>query len=198
MTEISVIPKEEIKSKIYMVRGVQVILDSDLAFLYRESTTRLNEQVKRNMKRFPEKNMFQLTEDEWKSLRSQTATLNKNGRGKHRKYLPRVFTELGVFAVSHVLNNDFAIEVSQKIIEVLVELRHQITTNPEYALLLEKITHIESRMDTIELNQRIDSKMQDDKIITMSHDVKTVTGLFNEFKASHVTVKRPEEGEGWG
>ena len=86
--------KFDIKSMIYIVRNQQVMIDSDLAMLYQVETKRLNEAVKRNIARFPEEFRFQLTTEETESLRSQIATLNENdGRGKHRKYLPYVFTE---------------------------------------------------------------------------------------------------------
>jgi hypothetical protein len=88
----SIVPVEFIESKIYLIRGHKVMLDSDLAELYEVGTKRLNEQVRRNPKRFPNDFMFQLTLEEAESLRSQIATL-KMERGQHRKYLPYVFTE---------------------------------------------------------------------------------------------------------
>ncbi len=83
---------ERVEQKIYLIRGHKVMLDSDLAELYGVPTFRLNEQVKRNIKRFPPDFMFQLTAEETRSLRSQIAIL-KLGRGRHRKYLPHVFTD---------------------------------------------------------------------------------------------------------
>lgn len=102
------IKSEEIQNKIYTIRGLQVMLDEDLSILYNVETRRINEQVKRNIDRFPEKFMFQLTKDEYDSLRSQIVTLEnekslrsqnaiiENARGRHRKYLPFAFTEQGV------------------------------------------------------------------------------------------------------
>ena len=84
-----------IQKKIYTVRGMQVILDSDLADLYGVETKMFNRAVKRNIERFPDKFMFRLEEDEWENLRFQIGT-SKNQRGKHRKYLPFAFTEQGV------------------------------------------------------------------------------------------------------
>ena len=92
-----------IEPLIKVIRGQQVMLDRDLATLYGVETKRLNEQVKRNIKRFPEDFMFQLTKDE--CLRSQIATLNE-GRGQHLKYMPYVFTENGVAMLSSVLRSD--------------------------------------------------------------------------------------------
>jgi len=86
------IDSQIIQDKVYTIRDVQVMLDEDLAVMYGVESKRLNEQVKRNIERFPEKFRFQLTEDEYENLRSQFATL-ESGRGKHKKYLPYVFTE---------------------------------------------------------------------------------------------------------
>ena len=97
---------DNIESLIKVIRGQQVMLDRDLAALYGVETKRLNEQVKRNIKRFPEDFMFQLTKDE--CLRSQIATLNE-GRGQHLKYRSYVFTENGVAMLSSVLRSDTAI-----------------------------------------------------------------------------------------
>ncbi len=89
------IPRGLIERRIYLIRGHKVMLDSDLAELYQVPTSRLNEQVRRNLERFPEDFMFQLNKKEAESLRSQIATL-KTGRGQHRKFLPYVFTEHGI------------------------------------------------------------------------------------------------------
>lgn len=99
-----VIPAERIERSILVVRGHKIMLDADLAYLYGVSTGRLNEQVKRNRRRFPADFMFQLTADEARALRSQFATL-KPGRGKHRKYLPYAFTEHGAVMHASVLNS---------------------------------------------------------------------------------------------
>ena len=111
-----------IHHKIYTLRGKQIMLDSDLAELYEVETRRLNEQVKRNSERFPEDFMFQLTEKEYESLRSQIATLEK-GKGQHRKYMPYAFTENGVYMLSAVLKSDIAIEVSIEIMRTFTKLR---------------------------------------------------------------------------
>lgn len=116
---------ENIKNLIYTVRGKQVMLDSDVAMLYHYETKKINQTVKRNIQRFPEKFCFQLNEQEVEnlrsqiltsslekgneSLRSQFVTLNKNGRGQHRKYLPYVFTEQGIAMLSGLLKNEIAI-----------------------------------------------------------------------------------------
>jgi len=113
---------EEIKSRIYNIRGFQVMLDTDLAKLYRVETKRLLEQVRRNIERFPEDFMFQLTKGEFDFLRSQFATLKK-GRGKHRKYLPYAFTEQGVAMLSAVLRSKTAIDKNIGKLKSLVILK---------------------------------------------------------------------------
>ena len=117
-----------IEPLIKVIRGQQVMLDRDLATLYGVETKRLNEQVKRNIKRFPEDFMFQLTKDE--CLRSQIATLNE-GRGQHLKYMPYVFTETGVAMLSSVLRSDTAIEVNIRIMRAFTSMRHFLQNNAE-------------------------------------------------------------------
>ena len=114
----------KIQNMIYEIRGHKVMLDSDLAALYEVPTHRLNEAVKRNSKRFPSDFMFQLTEPEWESLRSQFA-ISKNTRGG-RRYTPNVFTEHGVSMLSTVLNSERAIEINIKIMRTFVQLRHYV------------------------------------------------------------------------
>ncbi len=115
------IADEALLNKIYEFRGQKVMLDSDLADLYGATTKRLNEQVRRNVARFPEDFMFQLTEEEWGSLRSQIAT-SKIGRGG-RTYLPNVFTEHGVLMLSSVLNSEQAIQVNIQIMRIFAKIR---------------------------------------------------------------------------
>lgn len=115
------IPLDEIQNIIYLIRGHKVMLDSDLAKLYGVETKRLNEQVRRNLKRFPEDFMFKLTVEEFEALRSQIAT-SKDGKGG-RRYQPFVFTENGVAMLSTVLNSEVAIEVNIAIMRVFTKLR---------------------------------------------------------------------------
>lgn len=116
---------EMVGHKIFRIRKHAVMLDKHLAILYGVSTKRLNEQVKRNMKRFPIDFMFQLSKKEANSLRSQIATSKKGGR----RYLPYVFTEQGVAMLSSVLNSERAIEVNITIMRVFVKLRQFLSTN---------------------------------------------------------------------
>ena len=109
-------PVDPIAQRILLIRGHRVMLDSDLAELYEVTTKRLNEQVRRNIKRFPPDFMFQLSREEFDFLRSPNATL-KTARGQHRKYLPYAFTEQGVAMLSGVLNSGCAIDVNVAINE---------------------------------------------------------------------------------
>ena len=128
---------KDVKSLIHVIRGKQVMLDSDLAMLYQVETKAFNQSVTRNIERFPENFRFQLTKEEYDVLRSQNAT--SNGRGG-RRYLPYVFTEQGIAMLSGVLRSDVAVQVSIRIMNTFVEMRHFIANN---ALLFEKVSDIE-------------------------------------------------------
>ena len=116
------ITQGEINSRIFTLRGKEVMIDEDLAELYQVDTKVFNQAVKRNSQRFPNDFMFQLTEEEYDSLRSQIVTL-ETGRGKHRKYLPYAFTEQGVYMLSAVLKSAVAVEVSIEIMRTFTKLR---------------------------------------------------------------------------
>ena len=130
------IPQEVIVSKIYEIRGVKVMLSSDLAELYEVETRRVNEQVKRNIGRFPERYMFKLTQEEHTSLRSQKATLK---RGKHSKYPPYAFTEHGILMLSSVLKSERAEKVNILIIDTFVELNKMLLTHKDILLKMDEI-----------------------------------------------------------
>ncbi len=139
----SIVPIEVIEKKILLIGGQKVMLDSDLAALYGVTTKRLNEQVRRNLKRFPADFMYQLSVEEFESLRSHFATI-KIGRGKHRKYLPYVFTEQGIAMLSSVLNSDRAIDVNIQIMRVFVKLREMISSHKDLA---GKLNELEKKYD---------------------------------------------------
>jgi hypothetical protein len=131
-----------VEGLIYEVRGRRVMLDSDLAALYGVETRELNQAIHRNLQRFPEDFMFQLDDDEFDSLRSQIVIL-KTGRGQHRKYLPKVFTEQGVAMLSGVLKSPRAIRVNIEIMRAFVRLRRALTHNRELA---EKLVELEQKV----------------------------------------------------
>jgi hypothetical protein len=136
---------EVIQNKIFEIRGFKVMLDFDLALLYNVETRVLKQAVRRNSNRFPEDFMFELTEVELNSLRSQIVTI-KNGRGQHSKYLPFAFTEQGIAMLSSVLNSEKAIEVNISIIRAFVTMR-QFTLS--YSELKIRIEEIESQFPDI-------------------------------------------------
>ena len=128
-----------IEQRILMLRGQKVMLDSDLAVLYGVTTKRLNEQVKRNLHRFPEDFMFQLDAEETEALRSQIATLKTAGRGQHRKYFPYAFTEHGAVMLASVLNSPVAIDASIQVVRAFVKLRSILAAHKELAKKLESL-----------------------------------------------------------
>ncbi len=134
------ITDELVVNKIYIIRGQKVMLDRDLAELYGVETKVFNQAVKRNEQRFPSDFMFQLTRDEWNSLRSQIVTL-EIGPGKHSKYLPHVFTEQGVAMLSSILNSETAIQVNIQIIRVFTKMKQVLLDHKDILLQLEKIEH---------------------------------------------------------
>lgn len=126
---------EEIVSKIYFIRDKKIMLDRDLAELYDVTTGNLNKAVKRNLNRFPEDFMFQLTETEFKNLIFQNGTSSWGGTRK----MPYGFTEQGVAMLSGVLNSDRAIEVNIRIIRIFTKLRKMLFTHKDILVKLEKI-----------------------------------------------------------
>ena len=168
----------KIKDKIYTIRGLQVMLDVDLASIYNIETKQLNKAVNRNLNRFPEKFRFQLTKEEYENLRFQIGTLSlesgssatKNEWGRHTKYLPHVFTEQGVSMLSAVLRSQTAVEVSIKIMDSFVNMRKFISAN----------NTVFQRLETLEQNQLI-TNSSIDKIFT-AIEAKTIkkqtSGIF--------------------
>ena len=146
-TEIQVISSvEDIKNKVHMIRGQQVMLDYDLAKIYGYEVKRLNEQVKRNISRFPEDFMFQLTREEIESVKSQNATSRNNnlfeGQEGGRRKLPYAFTEQGIYMLATVLRGELAEQQSIFIMRAFKEMRHFIANN---ALMFERINGLELR-----------------------------------------------------
>ena len=154
----------EIQARIFMIRGVQVMLDRDLAVFYKVETAKLNRQVKRNIGRFPEDFMFQLTKKEWESLKCQIGI--SNVRGGDRRALPYVFTEQGVSQLSGVLHNALAEDISVKIMRAFVAMRRFITAN---AGLFQRVGVLEQKQ--IETDKKLDVVL--DKIEELSPAVTT-------------------------
>lgn len=133
--------KIKIEDLVYEVRGVEVMLDSDLAMLYEVETKRINESYYRNIDKFPERISWKLTKDEANNLRSQFATSSEENNYGGRRYLPRVFTEQGIYMLATILKSSVATKVSIAIMDTFVKMRHYINYNkymlPNRMLLLE-------------------------------------------------------------
>ena len=119
------------------------MLDSDVAQLFNYETKDLNRNFRNNIKRFPEYYCFQLTEEEYKSLRCKNFTLNKNGRGQHRKYIPYAFTEYGITMLAGLLKSEVAVNVSIKIVNTFIEMRKFLSSNGQ---LFERLTNVEYKL----------------------------------------------------
>lgn len=177
--------EDTIKTKIYTIRNQQVMIDSDLAQIYDVELKRLNEQVKRNIERFPTSFRFQLTQEEYENLRSQFATSSSNDSLRSqfatleqhggRRYLPYVFTEQGVSMLSAVLKSPTAIKTSIKIIESFVNMRKFLSSNNE---LFQKIKSPEKK----QLSYEIKSDEKFEKIFKAIEEksIKPKQGIFYE------------------
>jgi hypothetical protein len=142
------VPDELVMNKIYFIRTQKVMLDADLAELYQVDTRKLNQQVKRNSKRFPNDFMFQLTSQEFSNLKSQIVTSSWGGKRKQ----PFVFTEQGVAMLSGLLNSDRAIAVNIQIMRIFTKIRQSLMDNTELRLAIEEIRHkTENNTKNIEL-----------------------------------------------
>lgn len=141
--ERSIIPQQIIESKILFIRGKKVMLDRDLAILYGVETRILNQAVKRNIKRFPEDFMFQLTKEEMEDWKSQFVISNKDRMGLRKK--PYAFTENGVAMLSSVLNSERAITVNIQIMRTFTKIREMLVSNTKLA---RKIEALEKKYDT--------------------------------------------------
>jgi len=141
MDEIATLPAEQIESIIFSIRGKKVILDRDLSHLYEVTTGNLNKAVKRNLDRFPDDFMFQLTPEEYESLRFHFGILK---RGRHSKYLPYAFTEQGVAMLSSVLRSTRAVQVNIEIMRTFVRLRKMLAAHADLA---RKLAALEKKYD---------------------------------------------------
>ncbi|WP_455755947.1 ORF6N domain-containing protein [Sulfurimonas sp.] len=167
MNDISVINEETIENKIYSIRGLQVMLDRDLAELYGVETKRLNEQVKRNIERFPNEFMFQLTKNELDNWKSQFATSNKEFIGLRK--MPFAFTEQGVSMLSGVLKSNIAINISIKIIQSFVNMRKIISNN---ALMFQRLDSLEQKQ--FKTDEKVDAVLN----ALESKELKPKQGIF--------------------
>ena len=174
----------QIESLIYEIRGMKVMLDRDLAKLYGVETKVLNQAVKRNLKRFPEDFMFQLTKEE--CLRSQFVTLNAK-QGHHLKYMPYAFTEQGVAMLSSVLRSDTAIEINIRIMRTFVSIRNHLYTTQRFSTELEAI---KAKLQLMERNDEENLEAIND----LSEDMRTEIDTIYQAIAA-LSVKEPMQKE---
>lgn len=162
-----------IQQRIYVVREQQIMLDTDLAELYEIETKRLKQAVRRNISRFPFDFMFELTHEEYDSLRSQFVTLKNFERGKHSKYLPFAFTEQGVAMLASVLNSAKAIEVNIQIVRSFVLMRQYALTHKD---LTDKLKEMESKYNKQfrDVHEAINYLLQKDKQDTEQKSRKSI------------------------
>lgn len=181
--KLTVYNSTSIQSKIYTIRDVQVMLDSDLASFYGVETKNLNKAVKRNVERFPKEFMFRLTSEEWNSLRFQSGTSKKdkslgstdnNSSDKGgRRYFPYVFTEQGVAMLSGVLRSETAVKMSIQIISAFVAMRKFLINN---AQLFQKIETVEKRQSTYQIET--DKKFEQVFNALQSKELDPKQGIF--------------------
>ena len=171
-----------IQSKIYEIRGQKVMLDFDLASLYGTETKYLKRSVKNNLKRFPSDFMFELTKEEWDFLRCNFCTL-KEGRGKHPKYMPYAFTELGVSMLSSILNSELAIEINIGIMRAFVAVRQMIALPPS-----DKLSELQQEVS--------DLKVYIEEVLSDQNDINEETAMQLELinqSLAELQMKRKKE-----
>ncbi len=212
--ELELVTTEEIENLIYTIRGKQVMIDSDVAMLYHYETKDINKAVKRNIERFPNNFMFQLTNEEFNNLRFQIGTSNIKGG---RRYKPYVFTEHGVAMLSSVLHSKTAINISIKIINAFVKMRHYLIENKDIYKSLnninvkllehdEKINKIFNRFEPKE-NLYLKGQIYDayskiidifklakeELIIIDSYADKTLLDMISKFKVKVILITKDSE-----
>ena len=177
-----------IKDKIYNIRDVQVMFDRDLALLYSVENKRLNEQVKRNIDRFPEEFMFQLSSVELENWKSQFATSNKEIMGLRK--LPFVFTEQGVSMLSAVLKSDIAVKVSIQIIKSFVEMRKFISQNGE---VFQRLGNVEKKLieNDDKFNQIFDAL--ETKSLTPNNGIFFDGQMFDAYKLASDIIRKAKK-----
>ena len=157
--ETPIIPDEIVMNQIYYIRGQKVMIDRDLAVLYKVETRILKQAVRRNITRFPDDFMFEMTKEEFQNWRSQIVISNSDLMGL--RFMPFCFTEQGVAMLSSVLNSDRAINVNIQIIRIFTRIRHMFMDNTELRLEIEKI---KSKLDNQDKNMEVVFRYLDELI----------------------------------
>ena len=175
-----------IKNRIYEVRGMRVMLDRDLAELYEVEVKYLKRQVNRNIERFPEDFMFEISHEEYNSLRCQNGTL-KSGRGQHAKYMPYAFIEEGVAMLSGILRSPMAIQVNINIMRAFVAIRHAIGAWQGVNLKVEQLSH---KVDN--LNARVDEILheQNENNMEMAVQISALNDALDQLREKPSTPRK--------
>ena len=194
--EVLITNEEELKSKIYTIRGVQVMLDSDLAKIYNYSTKAFNQQVKNNIERFDKDFMFQLTKEENDSiLRSKILTLEQ---GKYSKYLPYAFTEQGVYMLMTVLKGELAVSQSKMLVRLFKQMKDYVVENQQIVsqrdFIRLSLQTAENAQNIVEFRQKLNEI--DDKVETVVSNLGEMVRK-SELSPIMLNLGKPEIPPGW-
>lgn len=190
MSDQLLITAERIEKNIYTVRGIEVMLDSDLANIYNVETKRINEAVKRNPKKFPDDLMFQLTQEEFDNLRSQIATTNFT----MTRILPKVFTEQGIYMLATVLKSDKATDVTLSIMRTFTKLRRYAMEHQNLAIQIKALKD-ELKEEFTQEMMKTKSWTKDrlsavaDSIIILEESITELQDVFSDFKSANEVEK---------
>ena len=185
---------EAIKESIYDVRGQKVMLDFELAELYEVEVGQLKRQVRRNIDRFPKDFMFELTKDEYSSLRCQNGII-KAGRGQHSKYLPFAFTEEGVAMLSGILRSKTAIQVNINIMRAFVAIRHAVAAlqvaDLRYEQLSHKVDQLNNYIEEILHDQNDVNQMQEQTNNEIAIQIEAINDALDQLRATQSQPRIP-------
>ena len=185
---------EAIKESIYDVRGQKVMLDFELAELYEVEVGQLKRQVRRNIDRFPKDFMFELTKDEYSSLRCQNGII-KAGRGQHSKYLPFAFTEEGVAMLSGILRSKTAIQVNINIMRAFVAIRHAVAVlqlaDLRYEQLSHKVDQLNNYIEEILHDQNDVNQMQEQTNNEIAIQIEAINDALDQLRATQSQPRIP-------
>ena len=185
---------ENIKNVIYEIRGQKVMLDRDLADMYEVEVSQLKRQVRRNIDRFPQDFMFELTPDEVKSLRCQNGTI-KTGRGQHSKYLPFAFTEEGVAMLSGLLHSKIAIQVNINIMRAFVAVRQAVymlqTSELRFEQLSHKVDQLNAYVEEILHDQNDINEQQEQTNLEVAVQIEAINDALDQLRDTKAQPRTP-------
>ena len=185
---------DNIKDVIYEIRGQKVMLDNDLAEMYEVEVSQLKRQVRRNIDRFPEDFMFELTRNEYDALRCQNGTI-KSGRGQHSKYLPFAFTEEGVAMLSGMLKSKTAVQVNINIMRAFVAIRHAVASmqlsNLRYEQLSHKVDQLNAYVEEILHDQNDINDQQEQTNNEVALQIEAINDALDQLRNEKAKPRKP-------